>query len=67
MKVQATKEVKTMMFDKNNTNYSGEDLCSSCRFKKVFDFEYGKLAVCQKSLAEVKNVGVCCEYERSDN
>ena len=53
-----------MMFDKNNTNYSGEDLCSSCRFKKVFDFEYGTLACCMKTLSEVKNVGVCCEYEK---
>lgn len=53
-----------MMFNKNNTNYSGEDLCSSCRFKKVYDFEYGKLQVCLKTLAEIKNVGVCCEYER---
>lgn len=53
-----------MMFDKNNTNYSGEDLCSSCRFKQVYDFEYGTLAVCQKTLAEVKNVGVCNEYEQ---
>lgn len=52
-----------MMFDKNNTNYSGEDLCSSCRFRKVFDFEYGTMQVCMKTISEVKNVGVCCEYQ----
>ena len=53
-----------MMFDKNNTNYSGEDLCSSCRCKKVLNFEYGTLTVCNKFNSEVKNVGVCCEYEK---
>ena len=54
-----------MMFDKNNTNYSGEDLCSSCRFKLHFDKTL--LPVCQKTLAVVKNVGVCNEYERKIN
>lgn len=54
-----------MMFDKNNTNYSGECLCKSCRFIQDIDFEYGKFYVCSKSLAEVKNVGVCCEYEEA--
>ena len=56
-----------MMFDKNNTNYSGEDLCSSCMFKNVFDFEYGTMQVCMKTLSEVKNVGVCCEYQEVNN
>ena len=51
-----------MMFPKNDTNFSGEDLCSSCRFGYVNPLE-GFVTNCDRTGEWVHNVGVCKDYE----
>lgn len=51
-----------MMFPKNNTNYSGEDLCSSCRFAFTDPLEC-IITNCSRTGEWVHNVGVCKDYE----
>ena len=56
-----------MMFDKNNTNFNGECLCESCRFKFPVEFYGETYTACHKTGSIVKNVGVCNEYEEGKN
>lgn len=55
-----------MMFKKNNTNFNGEDLCSSCRFAFTDPIE-GIITNCSRTGEWVHNVGVCKDYEDYDN
>lgn len=58
-----------MMFEKNNTNFSGENLCDSCRFAITDPIE-GIITNCSRTGEWVHNVGVCKDYEdfrTSDN
>ena len=57
-----------MMFDKDNTNFNGECLCTSCCHSAPVHLRFdihGKTVTyyCRKDIKEHKNVGVCKYYE----
>ena len=57
-----------MMFDKNNTNFTGECLCKSCSYGAPIYLGHGRHEAivtyyCMKDIKEYKNVGVCKHYE----
>lgn len=60
------KVVNVMMFSKNNTNFTGEPLCKSCKFGyKVLNHpdKYG----CLWDKTFVYDVGVCKDYENYED
>ena len=56
-----------MMFDKNNTNFTGECLCKSCKWgAPVYlgpdRYKATETYLCVLETKEYKRVGVCNEY-----
>lgn len=55
------------MFNKDNTNYSGECLCKSCKWgAPIYSTLQGKQTgryLCVSDNKEYKNVGVCKYYD----
>lgn len=51
-----------MIFDKKNTNYSGECLCESCKHADLVHYNVGY--ICHKDKTLYMNVGVCKDYDR---